>query len=40
MQSTVDKHKCPKGDEIKTGSKCGVKNTKFPHFKRTKIRNK
>ena len=40
MESTVDKHKCPKGDKIKTCSKCGFKNTKFPHFKRTKIRNK
>ena len=36
--STVDKHQCPKGEELKTCSDCGFVGTKYPHFHRTKIR--
>tara|TARA_R110002153_G_scaffold111374_1_gene253006 strand:- start:973 stop:1383 length:411 start_codon:yes stop_codon:yes gene_type:complete len=35
MESTVDKNKCPKGNEMKTCSKCGFTGTKYPNFKRS-----
>ena len=39
MESTINKHKCPKEDEIKTCSKCGFTGTKWPNFTRSKIKS-
>lgn len=39
MKTIKDKHNCPKGDEIKTCSKCGFIGAKYPHFTRTKIKD-